>query len=326
MKIAEYLFVVLFLLARACCSEAAIVDRIVAVVNDEVITLSELEQRAEPIFQQYLKNVKDSVVSDEKKKEIFAKILPQLIDEHLIKKEIEKLGIRVSSADVDATVSRICEENNLTLEQLENKLASGGFSLADYKKEIRQQIERSELINAQVKSKIVVTDEQVFAYLKDHPVSGVDVQGNAPRYVLQHICIVPKEPADPDSKALARKKAEKALSELKAGKDFVAVAAQYSDSPDSKDNGFLGAFTEKDMAPFVRDAVVGLKPGAFSNIVDTPMGFQIFRLKTIETGTRKVDKKRIEQVRNELYRKQVNARFEQWLQDLRSRSTIRILL
>ncbi len=326
MKIADCLLVLLFLTIWATSSSAAIVDRIVAIVNNDVITLSELEQKAAPVIQQYLKKIKKSKISDEKKKEIYAKILPQLIDEHLIEKEINKLGIKVSDRDVDATVQRICQENNISLEQLKKKLAADGFSLKDYKKEIRQQIERAQLINAQVKSKIVITDQQVISYLKKHPVSGVDIQGNTPRYVLQHICIVPKDPQDSASRAKARAKAEQALSELKAGKDFGAVAARYSDLPDGKTKGLLGAFTKKEMAPFVRNAVLRLKQGDFSAIVDTPVGFQIFRLKAIETGTKSVDKRIMEKVRNELYLKQVNARFEQWLQDLRSKSTIRILL
>ncbi len=307
-------------------SWAKIVDRIVAVVNGEVITLSELEKRAKPILQQYLKEIKNSAERDEKKKEILAKILPQLIDERLIEREIERLGIQVSDQDVNAALERICKENNLTVDELKDKLAAEGYTLEDYKKEIRDQIERTEVINAQVRAKIVVTNEQVLAYLREHPSGDAALQEEGPRYVLQHICIVPTDPNDPESVDKAREKAKEALAALKKGEDFAKVAAGYSDLPSARDGGFLGAFTAKEMAPFVKKAVLKLKPGEYSNIIDTPVGLQIFRLKAIETGTKDVDQAKMEEIRRMLYRQQINARFEQWLQELRSKSTIRILL
>lgn len=324
MRLAYVIPALLLMALAASRVQAKVIDRIVAVVNGEVITLSELEVKARPLIRQYLKDVKDPVSFDEKKKEILSKVLPQLVDERLIQKEIDRLGIKVSKQEVEAAIEGICKENGLTLEELKEKLERDGYTLEGYKKEIKKQIERTAVINSQVKAKIVVTDAQVLAYLKEHPGSGIDLPESGPRYILQQICIVPGK--DPASVARARERAKEALSALESGKEFSEVAKEYSDLPSAKDGGYLGALTPGEMAAFLRKAVLKLKPGEHSGVIETPMGFQIFRLKAIDTSARGVDKNKMEEVRRKLYRQQINARFEEWLQELRSKSTIRILL
>jgi len=105
------------------------------------------------------------------------------------------------------------------------------------------------------------------------------------------------------------------------------VASSYSDFPSGQEGGYLGAFTLKDMALSVKQAVVNLKPGDFSDIVDTQVGWQIFRLKEIlQSGQTDLNSAQIIEVRKKLYNQQINARFEEWLGELRSKSLIQILL
>jgi len=135
------------------------------------------------------------------------------------------------------------------------------------------------------------------------------------------------EEDDPESRKEARRRIEEAYNALKGKKDFEEVARHYSDLPSGQDGGYLGAFTLKEMAPSVKKAVVNLKPGDFSEIVDTRVGWQIFRLKEIvQSGQTDLDSAQIKEVRKKLYREQINARFEEWLRELRSKSTIQILL
>ncbi|NIA08685.1 MAG: hypothetical protein GWP10_02680 [Nitrospiraceae bacterium] len=301
-----------------------IVDRIAAVVNGDVITLSELENTARPIFQKYI----DADMSKEeikaKKQEILHRLLPQLIDERLVEKEIKKLNISVNKQEIEDALDRICKENYMSRDEFVAQLESKGETLKGYKKEIKRQIERATLINRQVSSKIVITDEQVKIYIKSHQPKQ---NYNGQLYILQHISVVPKDPNNPDLKKKARERAEEAYRALKKGESFKEVVKRYSDfSPDEKD-GYLGSFTLREMAPFVRQAVIGLKPGDFSKVVDSPMGWQIFRLKEIARGGKGDNgRSHIEKIRQKLYRKEINARFEEWLNRLRSKSTIRILL
>jgi len=258
-----------------------------------------------------------------KRQEIFAQVLPELINERLAQEEVKKLDIKIGEQEIERALDQICEDNHITRDQLSEKLASEGHTLEEYKKELKQQIERAELINAQVRAKIVITDEQVNEYLKEHPLNN---SSNAPLYIMQHICVKFEED-DPESREDAKRRIEEAYNTLKEGKVFEEVARRYSDLPSGQDGGYLGAFTLEEMAPFVKQAVANLKPGDFSDIVDTQVDWQIFRLKEIvQSGQTDLDSAQIKEVRKKLYHKQINDRFEEWLGELRSKSIIQVLL
>ncbi len=300
-----------------------IVDRIAAIVNGDVITLSELEGWAQPLVQKYTNEEMIKEEIETKRQEIFAQVLPQLIDDRLAQEEAEKLGIKVDEQEIERALDQICEDNHINRDQLSEKLTSEGHTLEEYKKELKQQIERAELINAQVRAKIVVTDEQVKEYLKKHPIRN---SADDPLYIMQHICAKFEE-GNSESREEARKRIEEAHNALREEEVFEEVARRYSDLPSGQDGGYLGAFTLKEMAPFVKQAVVNLEPGDFSDIVDTQMGWQIFRLKEIvQSGQTDLDSAQIKKIRKKLYSEQINARFEEWLGELRSKSTIQILL
>ena len=318
------LFVVLTVLTfEARLAYSIIVNRIAAVVNGEVITLSELESWSHPLIQKYTNEEMSKKEIETKRQEILAQVLPQLIDDRLAQQEVKKLGIKVGEREIERALDQICEDNHITRDQLSAKLVLEGYTLEEYKKELKQQIERAELINAQVRAKIVITDEQVNEYLKEHPFKN---SSNDPLYIMQHICMT-FEKDDAESREEARKRIEEAYNALKKKKDFEEVARRYSDLPTGQDGGYLGAFTLKEMASSVKETVADLKPGDFSKIVDTQVGWQIFRLKEIvQSGQTESYSAQIKEVRKKLYNKQINARFEEWLRELSSKSTIQILL
>ncbi len=320
------LIISVLIILNPCLVYGVIIDRIAAVVNGEVITLSELETTARPILQKYINKDMTRQEKEAKKQEILHHILPNLIDEHLVEEEIKKLDITVSKEEIEDTIDSLCKQNYMSRDELVAKLENDGKTLKEYKNEIKREIEKARLINREVSSKIVITDEEVKKYIKRHP-SKEDYYNNGKLYILQHICIVPKDPNDPESKEKSRRRAEEAYKALKKGKSFKEVIEHYSDLSSDEKDGYLGSFTLKEMAPFVRQAVVGLKPGEFSRVIDTPMGWQIFRLKEITQGRGAEDRQNyIEEVRRKLYRKEINRRFREWLKGLRAKSTIRILL
>jgi peptidyl-prolyl cis-trans isomerase SurA len=321
-------FILFFILAvltfEVHLSYAIIIDRIAAVVNGEIITFSELEDKATPLIKKYIDEEVSIEEKETKKREILAQVLPRLIEDRLVQQEAKKLNIKIDEQEVEKAIDQICEENHITRDQFSAKLVLEGYTLEEYKKELRQQIERAELISAQVYSKIVITDEQVEAYLKRHHLKN---NSNDTLYLIQHICITFKKD-DPKSKERAREKIEEAYSELKRKKDFEGVARRYSDISTSQDGGYLGALTLNEMASSVKEVISGLKPGDFSEIVDTEAGWQIFRLKDIVEKDEQSETRlsQINKVRKKLYDKQINARFEEWLKELSSKSTIQILL
>jgi len=301
---------------------AEVIDRVVAVVNDEIITLLELEEKAAQILKQLPKDQADGALMDTKKNELLAQVLPQLIDEHLAQEEIKKLHIEVSDQEVDDYIQRFAQMNNLTVEELKKRMTAEGINEKSYRDEMRKQIERHKLINSQVRSKIVVTDEEVLAYWKENNPQTSAAKGAS--IYLQHICI----PYTPETKQEAKAQAENAWKELKKGKTFEEVAQTWSMVPSKTEGGDLGAFTHQELAPFIKEAIAGLKPGDYSKVIDTPAGFQIFRIKPVKADAMAELPSDIpkEQIKEILFRQKINKRFEDWMRELRSKATIRILL
>ena len=311
------IFLIITYMLLPACLHAEIVDRVVAVVNDNVITLSELKDRARNILARSGKQAGNAT------DQVLARLLPQLIDEQLVNDKIKSLGIRVSDKEIDWAIKRVCETNNLTLKELEARLRTQGTTMAEYRNNIKQQIQHTRLISAEVREKIVITDEKIDEYLKEHP-RGSSFGG--PVYVLQGIAVRPEKPGDPASMGEARKRAEEALASLRSGTPFENVARMYSDTYTPDNAGSLGSFSLAEMAPFVRDNVKDLKKGEFSNVVESPAGFHIFRVKDILTSDTSADQAYRGEIREILFREEINSRFQEWLKDLRSHSTIRILL
>lgn len=304
-------------------AESVIVDRIVAIVNSHVITFSMLEKRAGPYLKGYLKDDMSPEEKAQVKQTVYAKILPQMIDDYLVSQEIKRLGVTVTDAEVDNAIDSICRNNGITRQVLVEKLNQEGTSLEKYRKQLKIQIERARLISSQVHSKIVITDEQVRAYLQGD--SSTSEYGG-PYYILDHICVVPESDSS-SAKSKARKRAEDALKALEKGDDFKVVADRYSSRVAVASDLRLGVFSVDEMSPSIRKAVEGLKPGGYSDIIETPMGFQILRLVGISNSKEEdIDPALMEEIRQKLYNQQVNQRFEDWLNELRSKSAIRILL
>ena len=298
---------------------ARIIDRIAAVVNGKVITLSEVKEKALPIIQRM--EAKNGPLNDLERQQVMTKVLGQLIDEQLVEMEAKKLHIEVTDQEVEMAYRQLLKDNHLTEEEFKRELARQGMTLKQYKEELRRQIRESRLVHSQVNAKIAVTDREVMEYARKN---GLIDQTTGPVFTLQHICI----PYGNDlTREEARKLAQEALARLKGGAPFEEVASRYSKVPSAQEGGFLGSFSLKEMAPFVREVVTKLKKGEVSPVVDTPMGFQIFRIKDISTPEEGgLSKGKAEEIRRRLYRQKVEEQFQRWLSKLRQKYTIKILL
>ena len=305
-------------------ASAVIVDRVVAVVNDNVITLSELEKKAEPLFHEYITPDMSQDEITERKRQIMAQVLPQLIDDVLVQEEIEKNGLSASDQELEQAIQSICAQNGITREEFAEKLKTQNYTIDEYKQQIKRQIERSRLIQSEVKSKIVVTDDEIMNYYANS-MGGSSYGG--PYYELSMINIAPEYPEDPASKAEAEAKAVEAYKKLKDGTPFEEVAAEYSTLASGEEGGKLGKFSADEMDPFIRDIILKLQPGEFSKVIDMPTGYQIFRLDGISsTQDIEVPEADREEIRKQLYNQKMEERFQEWLNELRAKSAIRIML
>ncbi len=317
-RIIAVLFLLFWISPRG---EAAVVDKIVAIVNNQVITLSELEKKAEPYFKQYeFKNKR--IIDEATRREALTQLLPQVIDEYLAADEIKRLGISVNAAEIDDYLTKLCASNQISVDQLKSKLEKDGISFEQYKDEIKSQIERSKLIRFQVKSKIVVTDEELVDSLKKE---GKQHKPDTNKLEIYHISVKPAD-SQTESMLKAKERLATARKAIQSGVSFEDAAMQIADPSVAAEGGMLGTFSEQELAPFIKNIIQQLKPGELSDIVETPIGFQMFKYTQTSMQQNNIDEELKEKLKDEIYRKKINVKFEEWLRQLRSKATIKILL
>ncbi len=300
-------FLLFFLFSLA---QAVVVDRIVAVVNDEVITLSELDEAAAPLYRKYLPRAKDPVERENLIRQIRRRVLQQMIDEKLLAQEAKRLEIKVSDQEIDSFIQRLKEQNHLSDEKFREFLAAQGLSYEDYRKQVAEQIKRIKLIQGHIRERIVVTPEEIKDYYRKHY-----LKGNNTVYELAAIIITGPE---------AEQKAKAAYEELKKGVPFKEVAAKYSSLKGSGEG--LGRFKPEELAPQVREVVAKLKPGQYSKPVKVGESWQIFKLVALKTeGAVPLAEVRPE-IENKLRQEKIDQLLQKWLKELKQKAYIRVLL
>lgn len=246
-----------------------LVDRIVAVVNNEVITQFELNDRIRIIVQQLRKQGTPLPPQEVLEKQM----LERMITDQVQLQFARETGIRVDDLQLDKTLQRIAQENNLSLEAFRAALEKDGVSFARFRDEIRDEIILGRLREREVDNRISVSDSEVENLLGTRAAQS----GGEDEFNLAHILVRVPEQASPEQVQDRRARAEKALSEL--GKaDFAQVAASYSDAPDALQGGVLGWRAASRLPGLYIEAVSALKPGETSAVLRSPNGFHILKL------------------------------------------------
>jgi peptidyl-prolyl cis-trans isomerase SurA len=313
---------VLVFTATATASAASeVLDRIVAVVNEDIILLSELEERMGPYAQRIRQQGFDL---DKERQMLFTvrdEMLNRLVDEKLTDQEIKRYDIQVDEAEIDSTIERIKAANTFTDEDLRRFLEQDQMTMEQYRENIKEQVLRTRLVNYQVKSKIVITEEEIRAYYDSHP----EVYGGTLRYHLRNILMRVPEFATDAEKQTIREQMQQIRLRIEAGQSFADLARTYSQSPAAVNGGDIGEFAKETLSPKIQAALDELTPGQATAVVDTDQGFQLFYVEAVD----RTEGKPLESVREEIHQKLfaevVDKKFLSWLEDLRSRSSIKII-
>ncbi|PIE71992.1 MAG: hypothetical protein CSA22_00120 [Deltaproteobacteria bacterium] len=295
-------------LASAVCADWS--DRIVAVVNEDVITRSELDARLYTISRGV------SATDTGQFFKLRTQALDLLIDEKLTVQEVDRLGLRISEDEVDAALERVKQINYLTDETLRQELAAQGLSLAAYREQLRNQLQKPRLINREVKSKVIVTREDIKRYYETHP----EHYGGSTEYRIGMFLVRSPVTADRMNEAGVPKELAQVHQALAQGESFASL------SPDEtlvlkKDLGFI---SESSLSAPLRAALKGLDTGGFTPVVSTDLGYQIL----VVLDTRDLPGKDLdavsESISDILYQEMVNTAFVSWLEQLRAKSHIQI--
>ncbi|MEE8398515.1 MAG: peptidylprolyl isomerase, partial [Desulfobacterales bacterium] len=296
-------------------------DRIVVIVNDDIIVLSEVDQMLIP----YRQKVETLGISPEKQEQalfgVREKILDQLIDDKLRDQEIISKELTVDERDVDAAIERVKQESYLTNEELQKALAQEGMTLDGYRQQVREQLLRGKLMNTEIRSKILVTQEDIKAYYEKHS----DTYGGKTQVHLRHIIMKASPLGDGVHSPEIRKRIDAVWDKLRAGESFESMAEMYSESPLAETGGDLGRMELDTLSKQIRAAVEDLKPGEFTVVMDTDQGFQIFLLQEKVTSAGVPLEDVSEEIANAVYNEISSERYQSWIEALRERAHIKII-
>ena len=301
--------------------EPEVIDRIVAVVNNDIITLYDLNRAFKP----YENNIKALQYPPEKERQTLFQVrkdlLDQLIDSKLADQEIERAQITVSDRDIDMTIERLKEGRSFTDEELRQGLAAQGLTMTEYRKEIKEQILRTKLVNREVKSKIVITKDDIKAYYDSHQ----DEYALEKKYYLYNIFVRLSPGADTLEREDAQRQLADAVARLNQGLSFEDLVSQLKDSSSPVQGTDLGMYRLEELSEQLRGAVAKLKAGEFSKVVQTDFGPQIIYVQKIQqTSAKSLDEVESE-IEEILYNESVDNRYQDWLEALRKRSLIKII-
>ncbi len=306
----------------ALAVEASVVDRIVAVVNDDIITLHDLETEMRAV----LKTLKARGLPPEAERQATAglrrEVLDNLIHARLTEQETRRQNISVSEVEVDRQILQLRESRGLSEEELKLRLKEDGLSWEEYRRQVKQQIERSRLLTREVRSKVVITRQEIEEYYEKNKAR----YGGGTRVHLWNLYVKTPPHADAAARQAARGLLEEARGEALSGRsgfaDLVRRAALEDRGLQGSDLGFIRL---EALTPALREAVRTMKAGEISPVVETEFGYQVVYVQEIREEPGKPLAEVEGEIQETLYRELLDRRFEAWLAELRKRAHIRIV-
>jgi len=311
-------FIVVVVVASAAASHAAVLlDRIVAIVNQEVITWSELYKTMESEASPQTKELKE----DEKKrifKENEAPFLETLINVRLQLQEAKSIGMTVTDDEVKEAIEGIMKKYAMTDAQFNESLKKEGFTLEEYKKRLRDQILSSKVVNHQIRSKILITDRDIQKYIEENG----KMLENSEGYRISTIFF--QRPDNADDRKVIEEKAASVLKKVNEGASFNELARQYSQDPSGSVGGDLGLIKKEHLSKDFSEAISKMKAGEVSAPFWSEKGLYIIRLdEKIDSKDRnEIKEKAKEAVTNKIFKEKYSA----WIKSLREKAFIEIRL
>ncbi len=255
---------------QALAQRGVLVDRIVAVVNKEVVTASELAERVAFAERQL---GRQNIALPER-----ALLERQMLERLILDKVQGQLavesGLRVDELQLDRAVQRVAESNNATLPEFRRRLEADGVLFDRFRAELRQQILLTRLREREVDDRVQVGDSEIDIFMEENKAAAA----GAVEYNAAHILVRIPEQASPERIELARARAGKARAEALAGGDFARLAASTSDAGDALQGGSLGWRSLSRLPELFADALKSMQPGNLSEVLRSPAGFHVLKL------------------------------------------------
>ena len=285
---------------------AEVVDRIIATVDGDPITAHELRQFRE-----------ERATADMTDKQL----LDALITDKLLEKEVREKGVTVKTEDIDRYVDQVKEKNRIDDYRFEAALEAQGLTLERYRDRIRLELEKSQLVNREIRGRVGIPPDEIERYYEAHR----EDYRTGDRVVLRDIAFR-VEVVDSDAEVEhIRRKAEEVRQLAVGGRQFESLAKQFSEGPGADKGGLLGTFARGELEPELEQAAFSLQPGQLSGVIRTDKAFHLLRVDKFEPpGYRPLEQVK-DQIRDTLYDKAIGQRFEDWLsKELRERHSVEV--
>ena len=316
----RWLIIVVMLLSFPMHADAEVADRIVATVNDEVITLRELNLTIDRFVERISKS-NPGVPREKIREEVTLPVLNNMIEEMLLKQEAKRLGITVKDEEVTTTINELLAKRKWKMEDVKASLEKEGTSFDEYREATRNTMIKSRVIRREIQSKIAVGNEEIGNYYSAHR---SEYEGKEAARIRQILIPVPQD-ADADTRNKMKAEAEDVLKKLKGGAPFEQLAFQYSRGA-GQGTGDMGYVEKGTLLPAVDDVAFKLKVGETSDVIESPVGFHIIQV----LDKRGAGSKSLSTVRDEIEeiisREKAEKKYADWMAELRKRSYIEIRL
>lgn len=307
------LFMIVGMIAVPCGVHAEVIDKIIVVVNGEMISQGEVDRMLAPVYFQY-RNIYTGSELAAKLEEARQKIIEQLIEDRLILGEAKRLNVEVAEREIDARIDEISQRLG-SEENFLRALDEQGVVLKDLRTRYREQMMKRKLIDQKIGSRVNITPIEIRTYYEKHPNEFV-----MPDEVkLRNILLRPKEKAPVDKTITL---AKDILKKIREGGDFAALAKEYSEGPFAADGGLMGFVKKGELIPELEKVAFTLKEGEASDIIQTGLGYHIL----------KVEERRIQQVKGladakqdieeAIYREKVQSKLKDWVESLKKNAYI----
>jgi peptidyl-prolyl cis-trans isomerase SurA len=321
-KILSVLSLAALTLGSARPASATVVERIVAVIGDRAILLSDLRERAEPFIVQIHQNVPLGVQRNAAISQMYKGLIEKLVDEEIEQRAALNAKVTVTAREVDEALARVAAQNNITVEKLLSEAQRTGLSAAAYREELRRQLLQTKLINVRLQGRIRVTEDDMKAAYKRLIVEEREKLTFKAAWVFLTVA-----PGAPREVSEAKRKLAEQVARAAKTSDFAALAAQYSEDPSTRGaGGVIGASRMQEVpTPLVR-VLTSLEVGESSPAVKLPGGFAVLKLLEREESAMPT----YEEARNELgqrvYLEKMTQARRTWLDNLRRQQHVEVRL
>ena len=261
---------------NAQAAEVVKMDRIVAIVDQAVVTEQELESRIATVTAQFKKQGTELPAETILRKQI----LERLITDTLQLQYAAQTGLKVDDNQLDKTIGRIAEQNQLSLAEFTEALAKDGVSMTKFRADIRNEITLARLREREVDGRVNVSESEIDNFLTSQAANNE----NQDEYEIAHLLIRTPEEGTTEDIQKAKSKVDSALTELKAGVSFAKVSASFSDAPNALEGGSLGWKSAAQMPALFLDALKAMKVGDVSAPLRSPNGFHVLKLNNKRGG------------------------------------------